>query len=79
MPGEAIWFHFDKFASSHVYCLYKKNIKLNKILNKEYIKIGAKYVREYSKNNDKVIYVKRNKLKRLGPGILEPLEDPKYA
>lgn len=75
MPGNATWFHLDSKSSSHVYCISKQN----KELTKEQIKKGAEYVRTWSKKSDKVIYIKKSKLKRTGPGLVELSENPKYA
>jgi len=78
MPGNSTWFHLDLQSSSHVYCVCKdpKRIKLSK----EEIKKGAELVRTYSKKTGKVIYLKKNKLKTLGQGIVEWSDsEPKYA
>ena len=73
MPNNATWFHLDSQSSSHVYCV--SNTKLTKIE----IKKGAELVKFWSKKTDKVIYIKKCKLKRIGPGLLELLECPKYV
>lgn len=74
MPGTATWFHLDSESSSHVYC-----ITVGKKLTKEEIKKGAELVRTWSKKSSKVIYLKKSRLKRIGPGLVELLDDPKYA
>jgi len=74
MSGDSTWFHLDQQSSSHVYCVSKE-----KKLTKEEIKKGAELVRTYSKKSGKVIYLKKSKLKRVGPGLVELLDEPKYA
>jgi hypothetical protein len=78
MPQDATWFHLDSLSSSHVYCIKKEEFS-NKKLTKEEIKKGAELVKVWSKKTDKVIYIKKSKLKRIGPGLVELLDDPKYA
>ena len=77
MPDNSIWFHLDSQTSSHVYCI--SNNKLTKKDMKEVIKKGAELVRLWSKKTGKVIYIKKNKLKSVGPGIVELLDDPNYT
>jgi predicted ribosome quality control (RQC) complex YloA/Tae2 family protein len=74
MPGNSTWFHLDSQSSSHVYCVSE-----NKKLTKQEIKKGAELVRIWSKKSGKVIYLKKSKLKRIGPGLVELLDDPKYT
>lgn len=76
MPSDSTWFHLESQTSSHVYCIKQENTQK---LTKEEIKKGAELVKVWSKKTDKVIYIKKNKLKRIGPGLVELLEDPKYA
>lgn len=78
MPSDSTWFHLDNQSSSHVYCVSTLNTEKNKLTKTE-IKKGALLVREYSKKNGAVIYIKKNKLKRIGPGLVELLDDPKFA
>lgn len=77
MSGDSYWFHLDTQSSSHVYCV-KKDQSINK-LTKEEIKKGADLVKIWSKKTDKVIYIKKGKLKRIGPGLVQLLDNPKYA
>lgn len=84
MPETATWFHLDSESSSHVYCVLGDITSEKKFgnvpkLTKSHIKKGAELVRTWSKKSDKVIYLKKNKLKRIGPGLVELLGDPKYA
>lgn len=89
MPETATWFHLDSESSSHVYCVLGDTTseksdnwpKLGHVpkLTKEQIKKGAELVRTWSKKSSKVIYLKKNRLKRIGPGLVELLDDPKYA
>ena len=76
MPKNAIWFHLDSKSSSHVYCMLNDS---EKKISKEQIKKGAELVKQWSKKDDKVIYIQKSKLKRLGPGLLDLIEEPKYA
>ena len=74
MSENSTWFHLDQQTSSHVYCVSE-----GKKLSKQEIKKCAELVKIWSKKTGKVIYLKKNKLKRVGPGLMELLEDPKYA
>ncbi len=74
MPENAIWFHLQDGSSSHVYAI--SDNKDNKLSRKE-LKKGAELVKIYSKKSSKVIYLKKNKLKRVGPGLVELLDIPK--
>lgn len=74
MPENSVWFHLDTSTSSHVYA-----VTTNKKLNKQEIKKGAELVKLYSKKSGKVIYIQKNKLKRVGPGLIDILGEPKYA
>ena len=79
MSENSLWFHLDSQSSSHVYCVVKENKKLSKEEMRTIIKKGGELVRIWSKKTGKVMYIKKCKLKRVGPGIVEILEDPKYT
>jgi hypothetical protein len=75
MPIDSIWFHLESESSSHVYCVTNDIRKLTR----EEIKKGSELVKIYSKKFSKVIYLPKNKLKRIGPGLIELLDKPKIA
>lgn len=79
MPLDSTWFHMDSQSSSHVYCVLKISETDSKKISKQDIKKGAELVRIWSKKSGKVIYITKSKLKRLGPGLLDLLGEPKYA
>jgi predicted ribosome quality control (RQC) complex YloA/Tae2 family protein len=74
MPENSTWFHLDNDSSSHVYCVTE-----NKKLTKNQIKKGAELVKIWSKKSGKVIFLKKNNLKRVGPGLVELLDKPKFT
>ncbi len=86
MPVNSTWFHMESESSSHVYCVLKTSEThegaSKKISKDAYIRVskkGAELVRLWSKKSGKVIYITKNKLKRLGPGLIDLLGEPKYA
>lgn len=76
MSLDSTWFHMESESSSHVYCVLKTE---EQKISKTEIKKGAELVRLWSKKSGKVIYITKSKLKRLGPGLMDLLGEPKYA
>ena len=72
MPLNAEWFHLDSDSSAHVYCICDK-------LTKKEIKQASILVRKFSKGQGQVIHIKKNKIKRVGPGLIEVCDVPKKS